>query len=54
MMLSENMEESTKGVIKIEDYPACEFLYFMLFIYCDNMLLDTEKALNLLKVFNLI
>ncbi len=50
MMLSENMKESSKGEIIIEEYSAEDFLYLMLFLYCDNLNLDLEKALELLKV----
>lgn len=50
MMLSENMKENSKGEVIIPDYTAEEFLYLMLFFYSENLVLDLEKALELLKV----
>ena len=53
-MLSENLKENTKGEIIIEDYNPEDFFYFMLFLYCDSLVLDLNKALDLLKVFYLL
>jgi hypothetical protein len=49
MMLSEKMKESSKGEIFIPEYNAEEFLYFMLFLYCDCLSFDVDRALDLLK-----
>lgn len=50
MMLSEDMKESNKGEVIISEYSPDEFLYFLLFLYCDCLMLDVERALELLKV----
>jgi hypothetical protein len=49
MMFSENMKENIKGEIVIQDISPEEFLYAMLFIYCDCLVYDTDRALELLK-----
>jgi hypothetical protein len=49
MMLSENLKENSKGEIFIPEYNPEDFLYFMLFLYCDCLTFDVDRALDLLK-----
>ena len=49
MMLSENFKENNMNEVEISDYNPEDFLFFLLFLYCDCLNLDLDKALELLK-----
>ncbi len=49
-MLSESIfKESKNNTIEISEYPPEDFLLFLLFIYADNLTVDIDKLLDLLK-----
>jgi hypothetical protein len=50
IMLSENMKENTTGEVSISNCTPEEFLLFLIAIYTDNLLIDIDKALDLMKV----
>lgn len=49
-MLSENMfKEKHSNIVEIGEYPPHEFFLFLLFLYHDNLSLDIDRSLELLK-----
>ena len=49
-MLSENLfKENHSNVVDIGEYPPEEFFIFLIFLYYDNLNLDLDRALDLLK-----
>ncbi len=49
MMLSENFKENNMNEVEISDYNPEDFLYLLLFLYCDCISLDLDRALEMLK-----
>ena len=48
-MLSEDLKENIKGEIQINEFNAEEFILILLFLYCDSLVFDLYKSLELLK-----
>ncbi len=50
-MFNEEMKENTYNEVNISDYPSEEFFVLLLYLYSDQLQLEYEIALELLKVF---
>ncbi len=51
-MFNEEMKENTYNEVNLSDYPEEEFFVFLLYLYTDQLQLDFEMALEMLKVKN--